>query len=139
MVSRAETKKIDKKKINAVKQLAINTVQSKSTGLNDTTSAGVSRNPSWIARNKTNIPNVARPVPHVRKQPKRQDSPKAVELIDWKKQYNAELLCSDETKQKGKGTIDLTFFTLDGTNQPVTIKNFKELDNKDFGPTQKYE
>ena len=56
MASRAETKKIDIKKTIAGKQLSIATVQFKSSGLIDTTSAGVRRNPSRTARIKQLFP-----------------------------------------------------------------------------------
>lgn len=106
--------------------------QSMSTGLDDTTAAGVRRNPTRTARNVKTIPNVAAPVHRVRKQPKTAVRPDEVKVIDWRKWYDEKSLTFKEKKPEGKGAIDLLDFTLPSTNQSVMFKDVQKLANDNF-------
>ena len=104
--------------------------------MDDNTPAGVRNNSTRTTRNTKTITNIAAPVSCARKQSKRADRPNAAEVINWRRYYNTDLLCFDKTKLEGKDTIDMTRFTLVGTNQPVTFKGFKQLINTDYDKTQ---
>ena len=71
-----------------------------------------------------------------KKQPLKPVRPKSIKIFEYKKYISIKTYFILTKKPDRKGAIDVTKYTLAGTNKAVSFKNVKSWNNKDFHKIQ---